>query len=185
DLSPAELARLLPETARIVLTDTNRRRTTVAGRLANGTGPLLPAAADPGGTRALGPVGGQTTLTVTGGSATATDTGSAFGPIAAASPENAADGDPRTAWEFGDFERAVGQSLTLRFAARTVPKVSVAVRPGAVQISRVRIEVGDQHADVTVGPSGAAAFVPPEPVRADSVRVTVLATSGEGFGMVG
>jgi arabinofuranan 3-O-arabinosyltransferase len=185
DLSPAELAQVLPETARIVLTDTNRRRTTVAGRLANATGPLLPAGVDPGGTRALGPAGTQTTLSVTGGSATATDTGSAFGPIAAASPENAADGDPRTAWEFGDFERAVGQSLTLRFAARAVPSVSVAVRPGAVSISRVRIEVGGRRADVAVGMSGLATFVPPAPVRADSVRLTVLATSGEGFGMVG
>ena len=185
DLSPAELARVLPETARIVLTDTNRRRTTVAGRLANGTGPLLPAAADPGGTRALGPVAAQTILTVTGGSATATDQGSAFGPIAAASPENAADGDRRTAWEFGDFERAVGQSLTLRFAARAVPRVTVAVRPGAVAISRVRIEVGGRRADVAVDPSGVATFAPSAPVRADSVRVTVLATSGEGFGMVG
>ena len=185
DLSPAELARLLPETARIVLTDTNRRQTTVAGRLANGTGPLLPAAADPGGTRALGPVGDQTTLTVTGGSATATESGSALGPVAAASPENAADGDPRTAWQFGDFGRAVGHSLTLRFAARAVPRVSVAVRPGAVAISRVRIQVGGRHADLAVGPSGVATYRPPAPVRADSVRVTVLATSGEGFGRVG
>ena len=66
-----------------------------------------------------------------------------------------------------------------------MPRVSVAVRPGAVAISRVRIEVGGRHADVAVGPSGLATFVPPAPVRADSVRVTVLATSGEGFGMVG
>jgi arabinofuranan 3-O-arabinosyltransferase len=184
DLSARDLAQVLPETGRIVLTDTNRRRTTVAGRLANGTGPLLPPAADPGGTRALGPAGTQTTLTVTGGSATATDSGSAFGPIAAASPENAADGDPRTAWEFGDFERAVGQSLTLRFASRLVPRVSVAVRPGAVAISRVRIEVGGRHADLPVR-AGVATFVPPAPVQAGSVTVTVLATSGEGFGMVG
>src|SRR4029079_6017974 len=86
DLSPAELARLLPETARIVLTDTNRRRTTVAGRLANGTGPLLPAAADPGGTRALGPVGDQTTLTVTGGSAAPHRGGPALGAGVARQP---------------------------------------------------------------------------------------------------
>jgi arabinofuranan 3-O-arabinosyltransferase len=185
DLSPAELAQVLPETARIVLTDTNRRRTTVAGRLANGTGPLLPAAADPGGTRALGPAAAQTTLTVTGGSATATDTGSAFGPIAAASPENAADGDPRTAWEFGDFERAVGQSLTLAFSPRPVPEVSVAVRLGAVSVSRVRIQVGGEYADVPVNRSGMATFVPATPVRSGSVRVTVLATTGEGFGRVG
>jgi arabinofuranan 3-O-arabinosyltransferase len=185
DLSPAQLAQLLPETARIVLTDTNRRRSTVAGRLANGTGPLLPEAADPGGTRSLGAAGTQTTLTVSGGSATATDSGSAFGPVAAASPENTADGDPRTAWEFGDFDRAVGQSLTLRFPTRAVPRVSVAVRGGAVAISRVRIQIGSAHADLDVGRSGVATYRPPAPVRSGAVTVTVLATSGEGFGRVG
>ena len=82
--------------------------------------------------------------------------------------------------------RAVGQSLTLRFAARAVPRVSVAVRPGAVA-DQPGPDPGRRPARGRRGRTrpGVATWVPPAPVRADSVTVTVLATSGEGFGMVG
>lgn len=186
DLDPAELAGLLPETGRLVLTDSNRRRETIAGRLGGGQGPLLPAGSEPAGTRALGDATTQTVLEVTGGSVRATDVGSAFGSVSAGSPENAVDGDPRTAWQFGDFSRAVGQSVEVRFgSARAVPTVSVRVRRGAVQISKVRLEVGGQRVELELDSRGLASWTPAAPVRADSLRLTVLRTTGEGFGLVG
>jgi len=186
DLTPAELADVLPETGRLVLTDTNRRRSTVPGRLGGSQGPLLAATADLGSTRALGGPERQTVLEVTGGSAEVTDVGSAFGPISAGAAENAVDGDPRTAWQFGDFNRAVGQSLTVRFGSvRAVPRVSVQASRGPVQISRIRLQVGDRRIDVDLDAAGKAVWIPARPVRADSVRVTVQRTSGEGFGLVG
>jgi arabinofuranan 3-O-arabinosyltransferase len=191
DLTPAELGRLLArevaDTGRIVLTDTNRRRTSVAGRLGASQGPLLPASADPGPTRALAGADAQTVLRVEGGQATATDVGSAFGPLAFAAAENAVDGDPRTAWQFGDFGRAVGQSLTVRTDAEvTVPvvRVRVAERTG-VQISRVRVTAGGVTQEVEVDPTGVAVAVLDPPVRTDTIQVGVAGTRGVGFNTVG
>ncbi len=96
------------------------------------------------------------------------------------------DGDPRTAWQFGDFSRAVGQSLELTFTSpRAVPAVSVQVRRGAVQISKVRLEAGGQSVELAVDAAGRASWTPARPVRAGSVRLTVLETTGDGFGLVG
>ncbi len=186
DLDPAEVAELLPETSRLVLTDTNRRRETIPGRLTGGQGALLPAGTEPAGTRALGDASTQTVLEVTGGSVRASDVGSAFGSVSAGSAENAVDGDPRTAWQFGDFSRAVGQSVEVRFTApRPVPSVSVRVRTGAVQISKIRLRVGGRDVDLEVDSRGLASWTPTAPVRSDSVKLTVLRTTGEGFGLVG
>ena len=185
DLDPAELARVLPDAARIVLTDTNRRATTVAGRLGGPTGPLLPAGTEPGSTSALGDARTQTTLRVTGAEVTATDVGSAFGPLSASAAENAVDGDPRTAWLFGDFGRAVGQSLTVRFPGRALPSVSLTVRAGDVRINRVRLQAGSESVDLDVDDTGRVTWEPAAPVVADTVRLTVLATTGTGFGLAG
>jgi arabinofuranan 3-O-arabinosyltransferase len=188
DLDPAEFGRLLAagEVGRIVLTDTNRRRTTVAGRLGGSQGPLLPASADPDPTRTLFGPADQTVLAVAGGSATATDAGSAFGPLATSTAENAVDGDPATGWLFGDFHRAVGQSITIRFLGHEVRRVTVRVRrTGAAQISRVRVEVGGLSGVLDVDAAGTASLALPAPVTADSVRVTVLAVAGTGFNLVG
>jgi arabinofuranan 3-O-arabinosyltransferase len=189
DLTSAGLADALGhgEVGRLVLTDSNRRRATVAGRLGGSQGPLLPAGTDPGGTRTLFDPTRQTVLEVAGGSATATDVGSVFGPVASSAPENAVDGDLGTSWLFGDFGRAVGQSLTLRFdRPRAVPQVVVRVRTADAQrISGVRIQVGQVTADRTVGASGVVALRLPQRVVADSVKVTVLGVTGAGFNLVG
>ena len=147
-----------------MLTDTNRRRSTAAGRLGGSQGPLLPAGTDPGATRTLFDPDRQTVLEVAGGSVSATDVGSVFGPVASGAPENAVDGDPDTGWLFGDFGRAVGQSLTVRFdQPKLVPRVTVRVRTADAQrIARVRIEVGGISADRAVDASGAAVLeLPP------------------------
>jgi arabinofuranan 3-O-arabinosyltransferase len=172
---------------RVVLTDTNRRRSTAAGRLGGSQGPLLPASGDPGGSRTLFDPDRQTVLEVSGGSVSATDVGSVFGPVAAGAPENAVDGDPNTAWLFGDFGRAVGQSITVRFdQPRLVPRVTVRVRTADAQrISKVRIETGGVRADRPVDASGRAVLALPRRTVADSVKVTVLGVSGAGFNLVG
>ena len=48
DLTPAEFSTLLGPDKRIVVTDTNRRRTSILGRLAGNQGPLLAAKDDAG-----------------------------------------------------------------------------------------------------------------------------------------
>ena len=188
DLSAADVGRLLAgDAGRVVLTDTNRRRATVAGRLGDSQGPLLPVTSDPGPTRALFGPAAQTVLRVEGGSAAATEVGSAFGTVASGSAENAVDGDPATAWRFGDFQRAAGQALTVRLdSERSLPSVTVRVtRTTGVRISRLRITVGAVSRDVDVDAGGVAAVTLDPPVRADAVRVEVLATGGEGFNLVG
>jgi arabinofuranan 3-O-arabinosyltransferase len=189
DLTSTDLTAMLDrgEVGRVVLTDTNRRRNTAAGRLGGSQGPLLPAGADPGGSRTLFDADRQTVLEVAGGSVTATDVGSVFGPVAAAAPENAVDGDPNTGWLFGDFGRGVGQSLTVHFdQPKVVPRVTVRVRTGDAQrIARVRIEVGGVSADRTVDATGAAVLTLARRTIADSVKVTVLGVSGAGFNLVG
>jgi arabinofuranan 3-O-arabinosyltransferase len=192
DLTPAEFGRLLSGlvsgTGRIVVTDTNRRRSAVTGRLGNSQGPLLPAGVDPGPTRALGDASDQTVLQVVGGgSAAATEVGSAFGPIASAAPENAVDGNPRTAWKFGDFGQAVGKSIAIRTGGRQ-PVGSVVVRAtdtAGVKVSRVRVDAGGQSREVTLDPSGAGRVSFDPPVDTDLVTVTVTGTEGRGFNLVG
>ena len=175
------------DVGRVALTDTNRRRSTAAGRLGGSQGPLLPAGADPGGSRTLFDADRQTVLEVAGGSVSATDVGSVFGPVAAGAPENAVDGDPNTGWLFGDFGRAVGQSITVRFdQPQLVPRVTVRVRMADAQrISKVRIEAGGVSADRPVYASGVAMLALPRRTVADSARVTVLGVSGTGFNLVG
>jgi len=189
ELTSADLAGMLArgDIGRVVLTDTNRLRSTAGGRLGGSQGPLLPAGADPGGTRTLFDAGKQTVLEVAGGSVTASDVGSVFGPVAAGAAENAVDGNPDTSWLFGDFGRAVGQSLTIRFdQQRLVPQVAVQVRTADAQrIAKVRIEVGGVSADRTVNASGAAVLKLPARTVADSVKITVLGVTGTGFNLVG
>ena len=189
DLDSAGLGAALRrgDVGRIVLTDTNRRRATAGGRLGGSQGPLLAADGDPGGTRTLFDPDRQTVLEVAGGTVTATDTGSAFGPVAAGVPENVLDGDRNTSWLFGDFGRAVGQSLTVRLTQPTVlPRVAVRVRTSDAQrISRVRIEAGGQSRETDVDATGLAVLPLPGRVVADSVTVTVLAVTGTGFNLVG
>lgn len=191
DLTPAQLGRLLDRevagTGRVVLTDTNRRRTTVAGRLGGSQGPLLAAGTDPGPTRALAGPDEQTVLRVSGGQATGSEVGSAFGPVGNAAPENAVDGDLNTAWRFGDFGRAVGQSLTVRTDnLQPIPAVTVHVAlTTGVRISQVRIAAGGEVRDAAVDATGTATVTFGQPVDTDTVKITVTGVRGTGFNLVG
>ncbi len=188
DLPDDELRPLLGAQNRIVLTDTNRRRTTVAGRLVDGQGPLLRPAEDPGATRALGTSADQTVLLSIGGRATASAVGSAFGTFPQAAPENAVDGRLDTSWRFGDFRNAPGEHLDVRLKheVRWDRVVVHTADLGAVRISRVRVSAGPDGAsdDVRVGSDGTAT-AHLGGVLGSRLRVTVLGIQGAGFNQVG
>ncbi|MDQ1601358.1 MAG: arabinofuranan 3-O-arabinosyltransferase, partial [Actinomycetota bacterium] len=160
DLTASAFTSLLGPDRRLVLTDTNRRRTSVLGRLAGNQGPLLPAGADAGSSRTLFGPQDQTVLTVTGGATvSASQVGSSFGVLAEASPENALDGDPSTSWQFGDFGTAAGQQLQVRFdRPRRLGLVRMtAATLGTVQIDRLGLRAGGRTREVDVAADATAA----------------------------
>ncbi|HTY73689.1 MAG TPA: alpha-(1-_3)-arabinofuranosyltransferase family protein [Actinomycetes bacterium] len=186
DLDAAAFRQVLAGGARIVLTDSNRRRTTVAGRLTDGLGPLLRADEDPGPTRALFGAADQTTLRTPGVRVDATSSGSVFGTLPQAAPVNAVDGDPSTAWWFGDFGTAVGQALTVstdrswtygRLTLRTVAA-------GDYRITRLRVSAGSRTVEVPVSPDGRA-VADLRGAAGRSLRVSVGTATGPAQTMVG
>jgi arabinofuranan 3-O-arabinosyltransferase len=186
DLTPSDFAQALRLGTRLVVTDTNRRRSASIDQLTDAQGALLAAGTDPGPSRTLFEPEAQTVLKVEGGTVTASSSGGVFGNAPNTAPENAVDGDERTAWVFGDFGRAVGQHLALTLP-RPVPvaEVELLMRPrGPATISRVRLAVGRVVRTVDVPPSGRVHLTIPT-TRADRLRVRVLATRGSGDNLVG
>ena len=145
-----------------MLTDTNRRTDTVLGRLAGNQGPLLPAGATPGVTRALFSTADQTTLTVTAAPrSTASRPARSFGPLAEAVPENAFDGDPATSWQFGDFGTADGQHLDVQLAVpRRVDSVAIRRRRSGRCGSAGSASSSAAHVDTAVRLPATAPSVP-------------------------
>lgn len=185
DLSGSGLAGVLGPDHRIVTTDTNRRRTVTPGRLTGAYGPLLAPTDDPGATIALFDADAQTVLRVQGGAVTATQVGLLFAPEAAGAPENAFDGEPSTAWRFGDFGRALGQSVTLHLDdPAEVDTITVDVPPTRGQrISRLRVQADDRAHEVAVPTDGRVRVGFPG-ATATTVRVTVTAVEGQGYNPV-
>jgi arabinofuranan 3-O-arabinosyltransferase len=192
DTSADDLALALDDGARIVLTDTNRRRAWRVPRAGQSYSPTLRAEdpIDPG-TPTLSLFGDplrQSTAVLTGArSITATSSGSVFGPVPYGKPAFAFDGDPTTAWTTGDFGAAVGQSITLELQHPVIIS-SLSLRPvlgGPVQIAGVRVLLDGRtvDADVPAQPSVEVAFPP-----TTTSRVTVQITrtrGGPGLNPVG
>jgi arabinofuranan 3-O-arabinosyltransferase len=180
-LDAATLEKALGPTSRVVLTDTNRRREVVPNRLTGAYGPLVAADTDPGPTIALGGPDQQTVLRVEGAEVTATLVGPRFGVNPSTAAENAVDGDPTTAWTFGDFSRAVGQSITVRSPRPvSVERIDVDVPPTQGQrIAAVRVEADDASQDMRVPPDGRVRVTFPG-LAAERVTVTVTEVDGEG-----
>ena len=176
-----DLSAVLGPRTRLVLTDTNRRRGVVPNRLTGAYGPLVPADADPGPTIALEGPDDQTVLRVEGAEVTATMVGPLFGVNPSTAAENAFDGDPTTAWTFGDFGRAQGQSVSVR-APRPlrVDRIDLDVPPTTGRrIAKLRVQADDGSHEVTVPSDGrvSASF----PGRtAQRLTVTVTGVEGEG-----
>ena len=116
DLKGEVGAALLDGSARLVLTDSNRRRELVANRLTEDYGPTVEPEADVD-TTALGGPEDQTVRVGRGWSASASRQGSLFRTVAWAAAENSVDGDPATSWFAGDYGSAVGQQLHITFPA--------------------------------------------------------------------
>ena len=177
-----EIAKALHDGARVVLTDTNRRRVTNPGRLTAGYGPTLPAQQSPDRLVSLfGEPRAQTVAVLPGASVTATQSGSLFGPVPYGAPSLALDGDPQTGWIAGDFGSAVGQRLDLRLDAPA--RVSkVVLRPletGAVKLAAVRLRVGALVRDVVLT-VGVDTVVELPTAQVQEISVTVLRLTGTG-----
>src|SRR5690606_36322598 len=121
-------------------------------------GAVLGPDATPQLTRALGddPTD-QSTLVTEGVQVSASSAGGAFFDLPHAVAENAVDGDPDTAWLFGDFRRATGETLTLTLPEpqeldtveiRTTALGDVAIDSYDVRASDVSTSV-DVTSDVT------------------------------------
>lgn len=180
-LDAATIEKALGPTSRVVLTDTNRRREVVPNRLTGAYGPLVAADTDPGPTIALGGPDQQTVLKVEGAEVAATLVGPRFGVNPSTAAENAVDGDPTTAWTFGDFSRALGQSITVRSPqAVSVERIDVDVPPTQGQrIAALRVEADGASQDVRVPADGRVSVAFPG-LSAERVTVTVTEVEGEG-----
>ncbi|MFN8098191.1 MAG: alpha-(1-_3)-arabinofuranosyltransferase family protein [Dermatophilaceae bacterium] len=183
---PAGIGTLISAAARLVLTDTNRRQSVIPNRLTAGFGPLLPADATPAGTRALGGAADQTVLVREGPAIRASQVGAAFFETPYGEADNALDGDPATAWLFGDFRRAPGVTLDVSFT-RPQTLHTVTIRPaalGPVHLDRVTLTAGGVSREVTLPDTGVAS-VDFGGVAASGVRLRVDSIRGDGYSLVG
>lgn len=187
-MSARDAAQVLSEGGRVLLTDSNRRRRSNDHRL-NQSGPLLPPDVSDTGIRALGSVDDQTVAEFSGlKSLSATSSGSLFGPTPSGAPYLAVDGDPRTAWTFGDYGTALGQSLTLSLdGAREITSVSVSRVTQALgaRVSQVRVQVGNVSRTADFGGGTTARVTFPDGTKGSTIRVTASQVSGRGANQVG
>ena len=180
-MTPSALAEALGSTSRLVLTDTNRRREVVPNRLTGAYGPLVGADEDPGATIALHDETDQTVLQVDGGEVTASLEGPRFGVNPATTAENAFDRNPTTAWTFGDFGRARGQSISVRVPSPVkVDRIAIDVPPTEGQrITTIKVEADDASDEVDV-PADGRAIVSFKGKTATRISVTITAVAGVG-----
>ena len=187
DSSADELEKRLGPDHRLVITDTNRRQAAIPNRLTAGYGPLLEEdSAEPVPTRVLGSPDDQTVLRRTGPDVTASQVGAAFYDTPYGQPDNALDGDDSTSWLFGDFSRAAGVTLDVRWSS---PQTlgSVSIRPsvlGPVHIDTVTLTAGGTTRVVRLPDSGVA-VADLGGVVTDALTLRVDGTRGEGFSLVG
>ncbi|HWC21945.1 MAG TPA: alpha-(1-_3)-arabinofuranosyltransferase family protein [Flexivirga sp.] len=187
DLSPRQLAGSLGGDHALVLTDTNERRNAVPNRLASNQGPLLAADQKLRVSRTLGDnPQDQTVLERSGPRVTATSQGGAFFDLPYAVPENAVDGDPSTAWLFGDFNRAPGNRLTITEpTTEKLGTIRIAqARVGKVKIDKVTVRAGGKTVTRRVPSTGYADF-PMGNASGRRVTVTIDSTRGHGYNLVG
>ena len=187
-LSTAQFQQRLSTSGRLVLTDTNARRDTLTTRLTDGQGALLSAGEPLQVTRTLGTnTDDQTVLVRSGARVTASSYGGAFIGMPYAVPENALDGNPETAWLFGDFGRADGQWLQIGLPKQQdlhTVKIAQVGGDSGVRIDKVTVRAGSVQRTVSLPDSGYGS-VDLGGVRADTVRITIDSTRGSGYNVVG
>src|SRR5699024_8942494 len=118
--------------------------------------------------------------------AEASTEGGAFFDLPHGVAENAIDGDDKTAWLFGDFRRAEGESLTLTLPEATeLDEVEIDTTSlGDVEIDRLEVRAGDARKSVEVDEDGTARL-DLGGVTAEEVELTVEGIRGGGFSLVG
>jgi arabinofuranan 3-O-arabinosyltransferase len=191
-VTPEQLGLALDDGARIVLTDSNRRRTWQAQRSGQSWSPTLrpdqPVAGP--GTSSLtlfdDPAWQATSVLAGVRSLGATSSGTVFGPVPYGKPAFAFDGDPSTAWLTGDFGAAVGQSISLQLERpQTVSRVTLRpVLGGPVQIAGVSIRLDGVAVQAEV-PAKAEVDVPLPPTPTSSLTVQITRVRGSGINPVG
>jgi arabinofuranan 3-O-arabinosyltransferase len=193
-MSPADLSQALQSGARVILTDTNRRRAWNFRRTGvDYSATLGPDQTYGGGDLSFRLFGGDTstqTVALLDGarSVTATGYGSVFSPVPWNQPVLAFDGDPHTAWLAGGLGAAFGQAITVAFdGPREISRL--VLRPvlgGSRQIGRVQIRAGStiRNVDLAAGRDEVSVRFP-VPVTASSLTVTVTGIRGSGLNPVG
>ncbi len=191
-MSPAAVQQAVEDGARYVITDTNaRRQRSVQNQ--QSTSPLL-AADDPQGEgAAIGTPDDQTVAVLKGNGRLSTEgRGTLFGPVPQSDPALAFDGDPSTAWRFGNFGTGAGNALTVHFDEPTdVPEVSVRVtNDSGVRASKLRVTAtgagGTVSRDLDFSEWSTFPGVTDLGARdVDTMRVEVLETQGTAFGSLG
>ena len=186
DLTAEQLAEVADDGGRVVLTDTNRREATVAGRLTEDHGPILAADRPVRGTGALGGPSDQSVRVPRGWTATADTEGSVFRPLPWASADNAVDGDPSTAWFAGDYGGAVGRVLAVDFHEAMPPgrlQVST-VGIGTAAVTGVSVTANGDTYDLVAEGEGVFGVDVPAPVAAVELEITgVVPQAPENVGI--
>jgi arabinofuranan 3-O-arabinosyltransferase len=189
-VTPAELAESLAGGARVVVSDSNRRRAWGSFRTGQNYSPTLRADQPlPASTLTL--FGDPDTQTVTrlegAASVSATGSGSLLTATPFGKPEHAFDGDRRTAWTTGDFGGAVGQSVTVRLE-EPVEVGSIVLRPvlsePGVEVAGVRVRVDAGAVEVPV-PAEPEVRVDVPDATTTSVTVEITQVRGVGLNPVG
>ena len=186
DLSAKQLRELLAQDGRMVLTDTNQRRSAITNRLTANQGAIVSADETPKITRTLSDdPRDQSTLVREGVEVSASSAGGAFFDLPHGVAENAIDGDPDTAWLFGDFRRAEGESLTITLPEpRELGEIEIDTEAlGDVEIADLRVRSGDTDETVTVKDGTATIDLGGE--RTEEIELTVDRIRGGGFSLVG
>lgn len=191
-LSDEELRRALDDGARVVVTDSNLRREWSTSNPV-GVGPVLPAEAEPGVTRAIFTSDAQTTSRIRGNAhVEESGDGLLFGPYPHAQVENAFDDDPTTAWRFGNFGTAVGNRVVITpDRATAMPTLTLEPAQSAGQWitdAQITATVGDRtvQREVTFTPWNSfptRVDISNEPVS--RLEITVTGVQGDGVSAVG
>jgi arabinofuranan 3-O-arabinosyltransferase len=189
-VTPSELAASLAGGARVVVTDTNRRRAWGSFQTGQNYSPTLRADQPlPSSTLTLfGDADAQTVTRLEGArSVSATASGSLLTNTPYGKPELAFDGDRRTAWITGDFGGAVGQSITLTLE-EPVDVGEVVLRPvlsePGVQVAAVRVRVDAGAVEVPV-PAEPEVRVAVPHATTSTVTVEITQVRGAGLNPVG
>jgi arabinofuranan 3-O-arabinosyltransferase len=192
DMNSDDLRRAIDEHARIVLTDTNRRRAWSTGLVSDAFSPTLSATADvstgdsPSLTLWPKDVASQTVTALEGVRAVESSP-LTFGLVPRQKPTFALDGDPLTGWLTGHLGTAVGKWLQVDLQ-RPIEMSEVTLhiaQGGGTEIAGVRIDAGGRSTTVDVVPGSDTVRIRLPPVSSSTLRVTIAAVRGGAMNPVG